>query len=37
MAEIEHRFFIVTFDRKNFLENSLQPLVLPLRGSDILL
>ena len=29
MAKIEHRLFVVALDGKNFLENRLQPLVLP--------
>src|SRR4029077_4092711 len=30
MTEIEHRFLIVAFDRKNFLENSLESLIFSL-------
>jgi hypothetical protein len=28
MAEIKNRLLIIAFDRKNFLENSLKPLIL---------
>ena len=37
MAEIERRFFIVTLDRKYFLEDRLKARHFPLRERDILL
>jgi hypothetical protein len=37
MTEIEHCFFVIAFDRKDLLENSLEPLILPLRKRDVLL
>src|SRR5262249_48025975 len=37
VAKIKNGFFIVAFDRENFLENSLKPLILALRILDVFL
>src|SRR4029077_412505 len=37
MAEIKDRLLIVAFDRENFLENSLKPLIFALRIRDVFL
>ena len=37
VAEIKDRLLIVAFDRENFLENSLKPLIFALRILDVFL